>query len=665
MSAKLDQLCVNTIRTLAMDGVQKAKSGHPGMPMGMADAAYVLWTRFLKHNPANPDWPNRDRFVLSAGHGSMLLYSLLHLTGYDLPLEELKSFRQWGSLTPGHPEYGLAPGVETTTGPLGQGFATGIGMAIAQEHLAAIFNKPDFAIFDHFIYAICSDGDLMEGVSHEAASLAGHLGLGKIVYLYDDNEISIEGSTGITFTEDVPARFRAYGWHVQEVDGHNRDQIEAAIRVAQLETERPSIIVCHTHIAYGSPNKQDTAASHGAPLGEEEVQLTKEALGWSYKNAFFIPKQALEVFRQAIDQGQQEEAEWDKTFKQYKKAYPKEAALLETLWAGDLPEGWTDALPVFTPDDGPLATRKASGAVLNAIASKLPTLIGGSADLAPSTNTLLKGYDDFQKETPAGRNMRFGVREHAMGSILNGMALYGGLLPYGATFFVFSDYMRPAVRLAALMEQQVIYVWTHDSVWIGEDGPTHQPIEHLAAVRAIPNMVVIRPADANETAAAWRVALERRDGPTALALTRQSLPILTETKRNYADTVARGAYVLVDSSGIPSLLLIATGSEVSVALGARDLLAGKGIAVRVVSMPSWELFDAQPVEYRESVLPPLVTARLAVEAGVSMGWHKYVGPQGDVMSLDHFGASAPYKVLMQEWGFTPEAVAERASKLLK
>jgi transketolase len=665
MSAELDQLCVNTIRTLAMDGVQKAKSGHPGMPMGMADAAYVLWTRFLKHNPANPDWPNRDRFVLSAGHGSMLLYSLLHLTGYDLPLEELKSFRQWSSLTPGHPEYDLAHGVETTTGPLGQGFATGIGMAIAQAFLAATFNKPDAVIFDHFVYAICSDGDLMEGVSHEAASLAGRLGLGKIVYLYDDNEISIEGSTDLTFTEDVPARFRAYGWHVQEVDGHDRDQIDAAIRVAQLETERPSLIVCHTHIGYGSPNKQDTAASHGAPLGEEEVQLTKEALGWSYKNDFFIPKQALGVFRQAIYQGQQAEAEWDKTFRQYKKAYPEEAALLEALWAGDLPEGWTDALPIFTSDDGPLATRKASGAVLNAIASELPTLIGGSADLAPSTNTLLKGYDDFQKETPAGRNMRFGVREHAMGSILNGMALYGGLLPYGATFFVFSDYMRPAVRLAALMEQPVIYVWTHDSVWIGEDGPTHQPIEHLAAVRAIPNMVVIRPADANETAAAWRVALERREGPTALALTRQGIPVLVETKRDYADTVARGAYVLADSSGIPSLILIATGSEVSVALGARDLLAEKGIAVRVISMPSWELFEAQSDEYKASVLPPRVTARLAIEAGVSLGWHKYVGPEGDVMCLDHFGASAPYKVLMEEWGFTPEAVAERALKLLE
>jgi transketolase len=665
MSTELDQLCINTIRMLAMDGVQKANSGHPGMPMGMADVAYVLWTRFLKHNPANPAWPNRDRFVLSAGHGSMLLYSLLHLTGYDLPLEELKSFRQWDSRTPGHPEYGLTPGVETTTGPLGQGFATGIGMAIAQAHMAATFNRPDFPVFDHTVYAIVSDGDLMEGVSHEAASLAGHLGLGKIVYLYDDNEISIEGSTDITFTEDVPARFRAYDWYVQEVDGHSFDQIDAAIRAAREEMEKPSLIVCHTHIAYGSPNKQDTAASHGAPLGEEEVQLTKGALGWSYKRPFSIPKRALEVFRQAIDEGKKAEAGWKALLKRYRKAYPEEAALLETLWAGELPAGWMDALPTFATDDGPLATRKASGAVLNAIAPVLPTLIGGSADLCPSTNTLLKGYDDFQKETPAGRNMRFGVREHAMGSILNGMALYGGVIPYGGTFFVFSDYMRPAVRLAAVMKQPVIYVWTHDSVWIGEDGPTHQPVEHLAAVRAIPDLIVIRPADANETAAAWRVALERRDGPTALILTRQKLPILAETRRDHAETVARGAYILADSSGFPKLILIATGSEVNVALGARDILAGQGIAVRVVSMPSWELFDAQPVEHRESVLPPGVTARLAIEAGISMGWHRYVGPAGDVMSLEHFGASAPYKVLMQQWGFTPEAVAERAMKLLK
>jgi transketolase len=665
MSINLDQLCVNTIRTLAMDGVQKANSGHPGMPMGMADVSYVLWTRFLKHNPANPDWPNRDRFVLSAGHGSMLLYSLLHLTGYDLPLDELESFRQWGSRTPGHPEYGLTPGVETTTGPLGQGFATGIGMAIAERFLSTTFNKPDFPILDHLTYGIVSDGDLMEGVSHEAASLAGHLGLDKIIYLYDDNNISIEGSTELAFTEDVPARFRAYGWHVEEVDGHDRDQVDAAIRAAQSETDKPSLIACHTHIGYGSPNKQDTAASHGAPLGEEEVRLCKEALGWTYEDPFTVPEQVREVFGQAVEQGKKVEAEWDKLFERYKKAYPEEAGLLETLWAGEMPTGWTDALPSFTPDDGPVATRKVSGAVLNAVAAVLPTLIGGSADLAPSTNTLLKDDHDFRKESPDGRNMRFGVREHAMGSILNGMALHGGLLPYGGTFFVFSDYMRPAVRLAALTEQQVIYVWTHDSVWLGEDGPTHQPIEHLAAMRAIPNLVVIRPADANETVAAWRAALERRDGPTALILSRQKLPILTETKRDYADTITRGAYILAESSGIPTLILIATGSEVSLALEARDILAEKGIAVRVVSMPSWELFDAQPEEYRESVLPPQVPARLAVEAGIAMGWHKYVGPAGDIVSLEHFGASAPYQVLREKWGFTPEAVADRALKLLE
>jgi len=664
MSTTLDQLCINTIRTLAMDGVQKAKSGHPGMPMGMADAAYVLWTRFLSHNPADPDWPNRDRFVLSAGHGSMLLYSLLHLTGYDLPLEELESFRQWGSRTPGHPEYGLTSGVETTTGPLGQGFANGVGMAMAERFLAATFNRPGFPIFDHYTYAIVSDGDLMEGLSHEAASLAGHLGLGKLIYLYDDNEISIEGSTDITFTEAVVARFRAYGWHVQEVDAYDLAGVEAAIRAAQAETERPSLIACHSHIGYGSPNKQDTASAHGAPLGEDEVRLAKEALGWSPDAQFFIPEDALAVFRQAVKQGREAQAGWQETFERYQAAYPEEAALLETLWAGRLPEGWTDVLPTFSSEDGPLATRKASGAVLNALAPALPTLIGGSADLAPSNNTLLTGYDDFQSASPTGRNLRFGVREHAMGSILNGLALHGGLLPYGGTFMVFSDYMRPPVRLAAMMGLPIVYVWTHDSAWLGEDGPTHQPVEQLVALRAIPNLVMIRPADANETAAAWRVALERRDGPTGLALTRLKLPVLFETNRNPADTVARGAYVLADSSGIPEVLLIASGSEVHVALEARDLLAQKGVAVRVVSMPSWELFDAQPASYQESVLPPGVTARLAIEAGVTQGWAKYVGLSGDVIGRDRFGASAPYKVLMEKFGFTAEAVAERALRLI-
>jgi len=665
MNTDLDHLCINTIRTLAIDGVQKANSGHPGMPMGAADMAYVLWTRFLKHNPTNPGWPNRDRFILSAGHGSMLLYSLLHLTGYDLPLEELKNFRQWGSRTPGHPEYGLTPGVETTTGPLGQGFANGVGMAIAERFLAATFNRPGFPIFDHFTYAIVSDGDLMEGVSHEAASLAGHLGLGKLIYLYDDNEISIEGTTDITFTEDVPARFRAYRWHVQEINGYDLQGIEEAIRAAQEETERPSLIVCHTHIAYGSPNKQDSADAHGAPLGEEEVRLTKEALGWPPDAHFLIPEEALAVFRQAVERGQRMEAQWRETFERYQAVYPQETALLERLWAGELPEGWEDALPTFGPADGPLATRKASGAVLNAIAPALPTLIGGSADLAPSNNTLLKNSRDFQRETPAGRNLRFGVREHTMGSILNGMALHGGVLPYGGTFLVFSDYMRPPVRLAAMMHLPVVYVWTHDSVWIGEDGPTHQPVEHMAALRAIPNLVVIRPADGNETAGAWRVALERRDGPTALLLSRQKLPVLFETNRDPATTVARGGYILAESSGIPDVLLIASGSEVHLALEARDLLAARGIAVRIVSMPSWELFDAQPASYRESVLPPQVTARLAIEAGVVQGWHKYVGPAGDVMGLERFGASAPYKVLMEKFGFTAEAVAERALQLLK
>jgi len=664
MSTELDQLCINTLRTLVIDGVQKAKSGHPGMPMGVADMAYVLWTRFLKHSPANPAWPDRDRFVLSAGHGSMLLYSLLHLTGYDLRLEEIKNFRQWSSRTPGHPEYGLTTGVETTTGPLGQGFANGVGMAIAERFLAATFNRPGFPIFGHFTYAIVSDGDLMEGVSHEAASLAGHLGLGKLIYLYDDNEISIEGSTDLTFTEDVPARFRAYGWHVQEVAGYDLDGLEAAIRAAQEEPQRPSLIVCHTHIAYGSPNKQDTAGAHGAPLGEEEVRLTKEALGWPPDAHFLIPDEALAVFRQAVERGREAEAQWRETCEHYRAAYPEEGARLETLWAGRLPAGWIDALPTFAPADGPLATRKASGAVLNALAPALPTLIGGSADLAPSNVTLLKGFADFHRETPAGRNLRFGVREHAMGSVLNGLASHGGVFPYGGTFLVFSDYMRPAVRLAAMMHLPVVYVWTHDSVWIGEDGPTHQPVEQLTALRAIPNLVVIRPADGNETAAAWRVALERRDGPTALALTRQKLPVLFETTRNPAEKVARGAYVLADSSGIPSVLLIASGSEVHLALEARDLLAEKGIAVRVVSMPSWELFDAQPASYRDAVLPPQVTARLAIEAGVTQGWAKYVGLAGDVMGLDRFGASAPYRVLMEKFGFTAEAVAERALNLL-
>ena len=627
----LDQLCINTIRTLAMDGVQKAQSGHPGFPMGMADVAYVLWDRFLEHNPSNPRWPDRDRFILSAGHGSMLLYSLLYLTGYDLALEELMDFRQWGSRTPGHPEYGLTPGVETTTGPLGQGLANGVGMAMAERFLAATFNRPELPIVDHFTYVLISDGDLMEGISHEAASLAGHLGLGKLICLYDNNHISIEGPTEITFTEDVPGRFRAYGWHVQTVDGYDLPAIAEAIEMAQKETQHPSLIVCRTHIAYGSPNKQDSAEAHGAPLGKDEVRRTKEALGWPADATFLVPGEALAHFRQAVERGRQAEARWQALFERYQATHPQEAHLLETMWSGDLPDGWAEALPTFQPDDGPMATRKASGAVLNAVAPRLPTLIGGSADLAPSNNTRLLGYSDFQRETPTGRNIHFGVREHGMGGILNGMALHRGVIPYGGTFAVFSDYMRPAMRLAALMGLPVVYVLTHDSVWIGEDGPTHQPVEHLAALRAIPNLLVLRPADANETVAAWRVALERREGPTALLLSRQKLPILFETRRDPHTTVGRGGYVLTDSSGVARVLLIASGSEVHLALAARDRLAGQGLAVRVVSMPSRELFDAQPLDYRNSVLPPQVTARLAIEAGITQGWRKYVGEAGDVI----------------------------------
>ncbi len=665
MDTNLDKLCINTIRTLAMDAVQKANSGHPGLPMGMADVAYVLWTRFLKHNPADPHWPDRDRFILSAGHGSMLLYSLLHLAGYDLSLDELERFRQWSSLTPGHPEVGLTPGVEATTGPLGQGFANGVGMAIAERFLAATFNRPEFPIFDHYTYAIVSDGDMMEGVSHEAASLAGHLGLGKLIYFYDDNKISIEGSTNLAFTEDVAARFRAYGWHVQTVDGYDLDGIATAIRAAQAETARPSLILCRTHIAYGSPHKQDTAAAHGAPLGEEEVRLTKQALGWPPDAHFLVPPEALASFRRAVAEGQEAQAHWQELFERYEQEYPAEAVLLTRLWAGELPDGWETALPTFVPDDGPLATRKASGTVLNALAPLLPTLVGGSADLAPSNNTFLQGLGDLQRETPAGRNIHFGVREHAMGSILNGIALHGGLIPYGGTFLVFSDYMRPPVRLAAMSHLPVIYVWTHDSVWIGEDGPTHQPVEHLAALRAIPNLVLIRPCDANETVFAWRVALEHRDGPTALILTRQSLPVLDQSEVARAANLARGGYVLRDPpDGDPDLILIGSGSEVHLALAAQELLSQQGVAARVVSMPSWRLFDAQPRPYRDEVLPPTVSARLAIEAGVAQGWEKYIGPTGDVVSIERFGASAPYQVLMEQFGFTPSAVAERAQRLL-
>nr|MBC7245131.1 transketolase [Chloroflexota bacterium] len=662
----LDQLCINTIRTLSMDAVEKAKSGHPGMPMGAAAMAYVLWTRFLKHNPADPTWPDRDRFVLSAGHGCMLLYSLLHLTGYDLPLDELKQFRQWGSRTPGHSEYGRTPGVETTTGPLGQGFATGVGMAIAERMLAAHFNRPGHTIVGHYTYAIVSDGDLMEGVASEAASLAGHLRLGKLIYLYDDNKITIEGSTDLAFTENVARRFEAYGWHVQRVDGNDVNALEAALRAAQAELERPSLIIARTHIAYGSPNKQDTAEAHGAPLGEEEIRLTKKALGWPTDEPFYIPEAALAHFRRALETGSAAQAAWQARFAAYENAYPELAAEWRRVMRGELPEGWERHLPNFDPSTGPVATREASGKVLNALAPHIPELVGGSADLAPSNLTYLAGMGNFQAANRGGRNLHFGVREHAMGAILSGMALHGGLRPYGGTFLVFSDYMRPAIRLAALMELPVIYVFTHDSIGLGEDGPTHQPVEHLASLRAMPHLTVIRPADATETVVAWKVALQHRTGPVALALSRQKLPIIDRSTYAAADGLALGAYVLADAgSGNVDLILIATGSEVSLALEAQKRLEQQGIGTRVVSMPSWELFEAQPQEYREAVLPPHITARLAIEAGVAQGWCRYVGERGTVLSIECFGASAPYKVLFQKYGFTVENVVEHALDVLK
>ena len=661
----LDQLCINTIRGLAMDAVQKANSGHPGLPMGDASMAYVLWTRHLRYDPLKPDWPNRDRFILSAGHGCMLLYSLLHLTGYNLSLDEIKQFRQWGSETPGHPEYHLAKGIETTTGPLGQGFGNGVGMAIAERYLAAHFNRPGHELLDYKIYSIVSDGDLMEGVASEAASLAGHLGLSNLIYLFDNNHISIEGSTDLAFTEDRGKRFEAYGWFVQQVDdGNDLEAIDRALEAAEAENERPSLIVVRTHIAYGSPNKQDTAGAHGSPLGEEEVNLTKKNLGWPLEPKFYIPEEARAHFRKAVECGEKAEAEWQQRLAVYRKAFPDLAAEWDRYVRGELPEGWQAKLPVFKPSDGSLATRQASGKVLNAIASSLPTLLGGSADLAPSTDTLIKGAGDFQKGNYGGRNFHFGVREHAMGSILNGMAL-SGLIPYGATFLIFSDYMRPTIRLAALMGIHPIFVYTHDSIFLGEDGPTHQPIEQLASLRAIPNLSLIRPADANETAVAWRVAIERRGGPVALALTRQKLPVIDRQKYASAEGLTRGAYILADAKGRrPELLLIASGSEVSVALDAYEKLTAAGIATRAVSMPSWDLFEEQPQDYKDEVLPPLTTARLAIEAAYPLGWDRYVGPQGATIAMTRFGASAPDKVLAEKFGFTTAHVVERARELL-
>ncbi|MGD8954672.1 MAG: transketolase [Desulfobacterales bacterium] len=667
MTNERDQLCINTIRMLAADAVEKARSGHPGMPMGAAAMAYVLWTRFLRHNPQNPAWPDRDRFVLSAGHGSMLLYSLLHLTGYDLALDELKNFRQWESKTPGHPEHGITPGVETTTGPLGQGFANGVGMAIAEHHLASVFNRPGREIVNHFTYGIVSDGDLMEGISHEAASLAGHLGLGKLIYLYDDNHISIEGSTDIAFTEDRLKRFAAYGWHVQQVtDGNDLEQLSAAITAAREETRRPSFIAVRTHIGYGSPNKQDTSGVHGEPLGAEELKLTKQNLNWPAEPAFYLPEEAVSHFHEALEKGAQLDRNWQEAFAAYQTAHPELAARWRQWTDGSLPEAWEGEMPVFNADTKGIATRVASGKVLNAIAGRITNLMGGSADLAPSTKTLIDNEGDFQPPGFGGRNMRFGVREHAMGGILNGMSLHGGLIPYGATFLIFSDYMRPAIRLAALMKLHVIYVFTHDSIGLGEDGPTHQPIEQLAALRAIPNLKVVRPCDANETVEAWKAALKSIGGPVALVLTRQNLPVLDRTVYRPAAGLQKGAYVLHDpQDSRPDLLLMASGSEVHIALAAAAALSGMGIAVRVVSMPCWELFDEQPEGYRRLALPPEVTARLAIEAGSPQGWHRYVGSRGIVIGLTHFGASAPYEVLYEKFGLTADHVVEESLNLLE
>jgi transketolase len=663
--SELDRLCVNTIRGLAMDAVQKANSGHPGMPMGAASMAYVLWTRHLQYDPLKPRWPNRDRFILSAGHGCMLLYSLLHLTGYDMPLDELKQFRQWGSKTPGHPEFRPDEGIETTTGPLGQGFGNGVGMAIAERYLAAHFNRPGHELVNYKIYAVVSDGDLMEGVGSEAASLAGHLGLSNLVYLYDDNHISIEGDTALAFTESRAKRFEAYGWFVQQVeDGNDLEAIDRALKEAEAETERPSIIMVRTHIADGSPNKHDTAGAHGSPLGEEEVKLSKENLGIPLEPKFYIPDEVLARFRKAVENGEKAEAEWQERLNGYRQAFPELAAEWDRYVRGELPAGWTSKLPAFKPSDGPMATRQASGAVLNAISPVLPTLLGGSADLAPSTNTLIKSETAFEKGNYGGRNFHFGVREHGMGSALNGMAA-SGLIPYGATFMIFSDYMRPTIRLAAMMQLRSIYVFTHDSIFLGEDGPTHQPIEQLASLRTIPNLSLIRPADANETAVAWRVAIERKDGPVALALTRQKLPVIDREKYASAEGLVQGAYILADAEGKnPDVILIASGSEVSVALEAHEKLVAEGVAARVVSMPSWDLFEKQTQDYRDEVLPPETTARLAIEAAYPFGWERYIGRKGAVIGMTRFGASAPYKVLAEKFGFTADNIVRRAHELL-
>jgi transketolase len=661
----LQARALNTIRFLSADAVQKANSGHPGLPMGGAAMAYAIWTRHLRFNPKNPAWPNRDRFILSGGHGSMLLYSLLYLTGYDLSLDEIKNFRQWGSKTPGHPESDLTPGVEVTTGPLGQGVGNGVGMAIAETHLAAEFNRPGHSIVDHYTYAIVTDGDLMEGVASEAASLAGHLRLGKLIYLYDDNHVSIDGSTDLAFTEDRIARFAAYNWHVQHVeDGNDVDAIDKAIQQAKLDP-RPSLIDCHTHIGYGLPHKQDTAEAHGEPPGDQELDGAKQNLGWPLEPRFYVPEDVLAYFRQSVARGQALEAEWRERLEAYRKVYPDQAAEFERRMAGRLPVDWDKDLLNFPADPKGMATRVSSGKVINALAKRLPELIGGSADLTPSTKTTIEDSPDFGPNTPVGRNLHFGVREHGMGAAVNGMALHGGLVPFGATFLIFSDYMRPSVRLSALSKAGSIWVYTHDSVGLGEDGPTHQPVEHYAALRAIPNLTVIRPGDANEVVEAWKVAIARREGPTALLFTRQNLPTLDRSVYSPASGLQQGAYVLADiGDRSPELILMASGSEVSLIVRAGEALAAEGVNVRLVSFPSWELFEKQGLEYQQSVLLPEVKARLAVEAGVAQGWGRWVGDHGSVLSIERFGASAPGNIIFKEFGYTVENVIARARELL-
>jgi transketolase len=683
MANPLDQLCIDTVRFLSVDMVQKANSGHPGLPLGAAPMAYALWTRWLKHNPRNPHWADRDRFVLSAGHGSALLYSLLHLTGYDLSLDDIRQFRQWGSKAPGHPERGHTPGVETTTGPLGQGMANAVGMAIAEAQLAARYNRPDHAVIDHHTFALVSDGDLMEGVASEAASLAGHLELGKLTCLYDDNYVTLAAGTDITFSEDRARRFEAYGWHTVAVaDGNDIDAIDAALRTARAQTRKPSLLLVRTHIGFGSP-EQDSFKAHGSPLGVEDVRKTKERLAWPTQPDFLIPDAALANFRNAVERGAHKEAEWNERMAAYAKAFPDLGAELQGRLRDELPGGWDADIPVFAADAKGLATRDASGKVMNAIAPRLPALTGGSADLDPSTKTALKGLGDFNPPPSpvgegrgegssgggwsyAGRNLHFGVREHAMGAIVNGLAAHGGFIPYGSTFLIFSDYMRPPIRLAALMGLHVVHVFTHDSLALGEDGPTHQPVEQLANLRAVPHLTVIRPADANETAVAWRVALETRDRPVVLVLTRQEVPTLDRTRHAAADGLRRGAYVLSDApNGKPQLILIASGSEVGLIVAAAQRLQGEGIAVRCVSMPSWELFEALPQAERDAVLPPAVGARLAVELGVSQGWDRYIGARGAMLGVERFGASAPAEVLLREYGFTVDNVCARARELLR